>query len=65
MASAFLMRAYSLERELRLCNMRLNEVPPDISFKKKEGGGLKLNSTVKLTQFGDDCSMGLIDVLMR
>ena len=43
-----------LERELRLCNMRLNEQPPDISFKKKEGGGLKLNSTVKLTKFGDD-----------
>jgi small GTP-binding protein len=43
-----------LERELRVCNMRLNESPPDIAFKKKEGGGLKLNSTVKLTHFGDD-----------
>ncbi|MBT6878621.1 MAG: GTP-binding protein, partial [Gammaproteobacteria bacterium] len=38
-----------LERELRLVGLRLNEDPPNISFVKKHDGGLKFNSTVKLT----------------
>ena len=43
-----------LERELRLVGIRLNEEPPNISFVKKREGGLKFNSTVKLTKLGED-----------
>eukprot|EP00939_MAST-03C_sp_MAST-3C-sp1_P001662 g1662.t1 len=43
-----------LENELRLVGLRLNERPPDVTYVKKKEGGLKFNSTVKLTQLGED-----------
>jgi small GTP-binding protein len=41
-----------LERELETVGLRLNKRPADISFHRTKTGGLKLNSTVPLTQFG-------------
>jgi len=38
-----------LEYELESVGLRLNKSPPDISFKRKNGGGLSFNSTVPLT----------------
>jgi hypothetical protein len=43
-----------LEDELELVGMRLNKQPPQIQFTKKKTGGIKFNSTVTLTQLGDD-----------
>ncbi|EDO47586.1 predicted protein [Nematostella vectensis] len=38
-----------LEKELESCGIRLNTKKPEIYFKIKKGGGLKFNSTCKLT----------------
>ncbi|GAB9463105.1 hypothetical protein Gpo141_00000578 [Globisporangium polare] len=43
-----------LENELETVGLRLNREPPDIYFKKKNGGGITFNSTVRLTKLGDD-----------
>ena len=43
-----------LERELESMHIRLNKYPPDIYFKKKPGGGVKFNTVVPLTKFGED-----------
>lgn len=43
-----------LEKELHLVGLRLNERPPDVTYVKKREGGIKFNSTVKLTKLGDD-----------
>ncbi len=34
--------------------LRLNKLPPKVYFRKKDTGGVKFNSTVKLTKLGDD-----------
>lgn len=43
-----------LENELETVGLRLNRNPPDIYFKRKNGGGITFNSTVRLTKLGDD-----------
>mmetsp|Transcript_117201 Transcript_117201/g.336226 ORF Transcript_117201/g.336226 Transcript_117201/m.336226 type:complete len:411 (+) Transcript_117201:119-1351(+) len=43
-----------LTRELEQIGIRLNKKPPDISFTKTKGGGLKFNATVPLTYFDKD-----------
>ncbi|KAG7398500.1 Developmentally-regulated GTP-binding protein 2 [Phytophthora boehmeriae] len=43
-----------LENELETVGLRLNRQPPDIYFRKKSGGGITFNSTVRLTKLGDD-----------
>ncbi|KAK8793501.1 hypothetical protein WA158_004860 [Blastocystis sp. Blastoise] len=43
-----------LEKELETVGLRLNKHPPDVTFVKKIGGGVKINATVKLTKLGDD-----------
>uniref|UniRef100_K3WK78 OBG-type G domain-containing protein n=1 Tax=Globisporangium ultimum (strain ATCC 200006 / CBS 805.95 / DAOM BR144) TaxID=431595 RepID=K3WK78_GLOUD len=43
-----------LENELETVGLRLNKNPPDIYFRKKNGGGITFNSTVQLTKLGDD-----------
>lgn len=43
-----------LENELTTVGLRLNRVPPDIYFRKKAGGGISFNSTIRLTQLGED-----------
>ena len=45
-----------LEGELETMGIRLNKRPPDIYYKKKAGGGVKFNSVVPLTKFGDNPS---------
>lgn len=39
-----------LEHELETVGLRLNRQPPDIYFRKKAGGGITFNSTVRLTK---------------
>jgi len=39
-----------LENELETVGLRLNKQPPDIYFKKKAGGGISFNTTVRLTK---------------
>lgn len=39
-----------IKKELYNSNLRLNQKPPDIGFKKSTKGGLKVSSTVKLTK---------------
>jgi len=43
-----------LTRELETMGIRLNQHPPDLYFRKKNGGGIKFNATVPLTKLGDD-----------
>ncbi|KAJ0400230.1 hypothetical protein P43SY_006194 [Pythium insidiosum] len=43
-----------LENELETVGLRLNRQPPDIYLKRKAGGGISFNSTVRLTKLGDD-----------
>ncbi|KAG2765116.1 hypothetical protein JG687_00010486 [Phytophthora cactorum] len=43
-----------LENELETVGLRLNRQPPDIYFRKKNGGGITFNSTLRLTKLGDD-----------
>jgi ribosome-interacting GTPase 1 len=43
-----------LEKELETVGIRLNQRPPDVTFKKKTTGGIKFASTVKLTKLGPD-----------
>eukprot|EP00124_Ichthyophonus_hoferi_P004768 Ihof_evm2s571 gene=Ihof_evmTU2s571 len=42
-----------LEKELEDVGIRLNKAPPHIYLKPKKGGGLSINSTVKLTKIDD------------
>lgn len=39
-----------LENELEIVGLRLNRDPPDIYFKRKHGGGITFNSTVRLSK---------------
>lgn len=39
-----------LENELETVGLRLNRQPPDIYLKRKNGGGITFNSTVRLTK---------------
>lgn len=39
-----------LEEELHTVGLRLNQEPPNISFQKKPGGGIKYNATVPMTK---------------
>jgi ribosome-interacting GTPase 1 len=39
-----------LENELETVGLRLNRQPPDIYFRKKNGGGITFNSTLRLTK---------------
>ncbi|KNC55032.1 developmentally-regulated GTP-binding protein 2 [Thecamonas trahens ATCC 50062] len=43
-----------LEAELESVGIRLNEQPPDITFKVKKGGGIQFNSTVPLTKIDEN-----------
>ena len=43
-----------IEKELEGYGIRLNKEPPNIYFKKKEKGGINMNSTVNLTQLDLD-----------
>lgn len=43
-----------LTNELETVGIRLNQKPPDIYYKKKQGGGIKFNATVPLTHMGDN-----------
>ncbi len=39
-----------LEKELETCGIRINTQPPNITFRKTSGGGVKFNTTVPLTK---------------
>lgn len=52
-----------LEKELHLCGIRLNTKPADIYFKRKKTGGIKFNSTVKLTKFGENPEKTVYNIL--
>jgi len=43
-----------LEKELETVGLRLNQRPPDVTFKKKTTGGIKFASTVPLTKLGPE-----------
>ena len=43
-----------LERELETVGIRLNQRPPDVTFKKKKTGGVRFASTVPLTKLGPE-----------
>ncbi|KAL1922039.1 uncharacterized protein VTP21DRAFT_10681 [Calcarisporiella thermophila] len=45
---------YIIERELEGYGIRLNKSPPNISFKKKEKGGINITNTVPLTHLDQD-----------
>jgi hypothetical protein len=52
-----------LEKELTTVGLRLNQSPPDISFKIKPTGGIKFNTTVKLTKLGSEPGKVVYNVL--
>jgi ribosome-interacting GTPase 1 len=43
-----------IEKELEGFGIRLNQKPPQITFRKKEKGGINLSSTEKLTNLDHD-----------
>jgi small GTP-binding protein len=43
-----------LEEELETVGIRLNQRPPDVTFKKKKTGGVRFASTVPLTKLGPE-----------
>jgi small GTP-binding protein len=43
-----------LEQELETVGIRLNQHPPDVTFKKKKSGGVRFASTVPLTKLGPE-----------
>ena len=43
-----------LERELRTVGLRLNQSPPQITFKKKATGGIVFTATCQLTKLGSE-----------
>eukprot|EP00804_Cyclotella_cryptica_P025240 CCRYP_010346-RD/>CCRYP_010346-RD protein AED:0.15 eAED:0.15 QI:69/0.83/0.71/1/0.83/0.71/7/346/448 len=43
-----------LENELETVGIRLNQRPPDVTFKKKSTGGVRFSSTVPLTKLGPE-----------
>jgi ribosome-interacting GTPase 1 len=48
-----------LENELETVGIRLNQRPPDVTFKKKSTGGVRFSSTVPLTKLGPWVHFGL------
>jgi small GTP-binding protein len=42
-----------LQKELESMGIRLNKQPPNVYFKRKKGGGLSINSLVKLTKIDE------------
>ncbi|KAH8556588.1 P-loop containing nucleoside triphosphate hydrolase protein [Umbelopsis sp. PMI_123] len=42
-----------LERELETVGIRLNQSKPNVAFKVKNGGGITINATVKLTKINE------------
>uniref|UniRef100_H3G882 OBG-type G domain-containing protein n=1 Tax=Phytophthora ramorum TaxID=164328 RepID=H3G882_PHYRM len=52
-----------LENELETVGLRLNRQPPDIYFRKKNGGGITFNSTLRLTKTIHCTTDDLIDVI--
>eukprot|EP01101_Sappina_pedata_P004587 TRINITY_DN1982_c0_g1_i1.p1 TRINITY_DN1982_c0_g1~~TRINITY_DN1982_c0_g1_i1.p1 ORF type:complete len:412 (-),score=189.27 TRINITY_DN1982_c0_g1_i1:139-1374(-) len=52
-----------LKTELEAVGLRLNKSPPDIYFKKKASGGVSFNSTLPLTQLGDDPQRFVMSIL--
>jgi len=49
-----------LTKELENIGIRLNRRPPDVSFTKTKGGGLKFNTTVPLTSFDKDACQSVL-----
>jgi small GTP-binding protein len=62
-----------LADELHRGGVRLNKIPPDITFKKKDRGGLSISSTVKFTKISEETALAILreyglvnaDVLVR
>ncbi|KAI9142792.1 developmentally-regulated GTP-binding protein 1 [Paraphysoderma sedebokerense] len=50
-----------IERELEGFGIRLNKEPPNISFKKKEKGGISVSSTVTLTNLENDTIKSILN----
>merc|ERR1712039_1157684 len=50
-----------LTKELEDIGIRLNKRPPDVSFHRTKGGGLKFNSTVPLTSFDRDTCQSVLN----
>jgi len=49
-----------LTRELENIGIRLNSRPPDVSFARTKGGGLKFNATVPLTSFDREACQSVL-----
>lgn len=49
-----------LERELEAVGIRLNKRPPNIYFKRKNGGGVKFTHTVPLTHCHEKLIMTIL-----
>jgi len=52
-----------LENELQSVGLRLNQTPPDVYFKVKATGGIKFNSTCKLTKLGPNPGKMVYNIL--
>jgi small GTP-binding protein len=52
-----------LEAELEAVGLRLNRRPPQITFRKRKTGGIKLTSTLPLTKLGSDPNKTVYNIL--
>jgi hypothetical protein len=52
-----------LEEELETVGLRLNQRPPEVTFRKKASGGIKFASTVPLTKLGPEPEKIALNIL--
>lgn len=52
-----------LEEELETVGLRLNQKPPEVTFRKKASGGIKFASTVPLTKLGPEPEKIALNIL--
>ena len=49
-----------LTKELEAIGLRLNQRPPNVTFKVKKGGGISFNATCKLTKITEKMAQGIL-----
>ena len=52
-----------LEGELETVGLRLNKTPPNVTLTNKKTGGVRINSTCKLTKLGEDPEKSVRQIL--
>jgi hypothetical protein len=57
----FDMSVDAVVREARAAGIRMNEKPPEITFSKRDRGGITINSTVRMTRLDENTAKGILN----